>query len=203
MCGGGGAPEVKESEAERAQAREAGKRFLEWKDDGYEQLEKDSLAEAHRDISGKLKARANADVEQSAKGLSVGDPLQAAALGAGLSSAKRQSFQDADQLADGYSLDKRIAMAKVGQNVQGVQAQALGDLANMGASTARTNAQIELDKSLRRSTALGEALGTGLAGYAMYNGTPDGTGLGRVDNRMDRASSGHIIAGGRAIALPR
>lgn len=203
MCGGGGAPEVKESEAERAQAREAGKRFLEWKDDGYEQLEKDALSEAHRDISGKLKARANADTEQSVKGLQVSDPLQMAALGAGVSSAKRQSFQDAEQLADGYSLDKRIAMAKVGQNVQGVQAQALGQLANQGAASARTNAQIELDKSLRRSTALGEALGTGLAGYAMYSGAPDGSGLSRVDNRADRLSSGHVVAGGRAIALPR
>lgn len=200
MCGS--KPKVKESAAEREQAKQAGKRLLEWSDDGYKDLEATAVEESYRDISSKLKQRANADVEQTGKGLNLDNVLQMAGAGQAISNAKNTANADAEMAADQYGLGKRLGMAKVGQNVKGVQMASLSGLANQGASEARTDAKIELADTLRKSQAIGELAGLGATGWAMSKKTP-GTGLTRVDNRPDRTSRGHVVAGGKAHALPR
>lgn len=200
MCGGD-TPEVKESEAERALAREAGKRFLEWEGDGYKQLETDAIADSKRDISSKLKSRSNADVEQSAKGLGLTNSLDIASAARATSAANLAARAQANINSENYGLNKRIGMAKVGQNVQGVAQQSLSELARQGASTARNDAQIKLEDSLRRSESMGQLAGYGAMGAMMASGgTPDTAGLMFKDNRVDQSSNGRIVAGGQFIA---
>lgn len=197
LCGG--APKQKESAAEREHALQAAKKMHEWKTDGYRELETSAIADAKTDVSGKFKARANADAEQAAAGVpTTGNVRTLRDVVAGVTSAKRNVLQDAEGQAEGYQTGKKVAMAKVGQDVADVSNTTLSGAARRGGMKAATEVQNELTKSLALGNAIGSVVSGATAGYMSQPG--GGEGLHRVDNRADRLSNGQIYAGGKRIS---
>lgn len=204
VCGGS-APKQKESASEKEYALQAAKRLTEWKQDGYEDLEKDAIADSNVDVSELIKGRTNADAEQTAAGLGQAIPATGgvqtlASAIRDLTGSKRIALDKAQKTAQEYKVNKQLTTAKTGQDVQGLSAASLSSTANNAARTSAAEVQNKVLQSQAKGAALASIVSGGVAGYARTQTPSTAFDQVKYDTALQQGKGG---AGAHATWRPR
>lgn len=172
MCGGPEAPPP--SKAEQFQAQRALRRLDEWEQDGYKQLEEDGLKRSNDDFGRVLANKANADANamqaenEKMAGMFAGQGNMSSVQGDAdrsfrhtLTQAKTNAAMDGEQIRD----QRRVGMAKVGNNVSLTLDNAFNNAAQRGFSKAQADMQATTMRNRARTQALVDVAGAGALKY--------------------------------------
>lgn len=173
MSGGGSAPKVKETPAEKIAAIQASSRWNERKNDGYLDLELAQVADSERDYREFFGGRTSADIAKTEleANRSMGTPTtqRLGELSDTVREASAVGKTDAAFQAESLKDNRRLNSVKLGSDIAGAALQGFDSTAALAGRRAVDKVQNSIIKNNARNQMVMDLAGAAVQGRAMRN----------------------------------
>lgn len=171
MAGGGSAPQVKETAAEKIAGIKAKSRWNERAQDGYLDLERKQVADSERDYREFFGSRASADVAakelEANKTMGPATVQQLGDLSNTIRDASAAANRDSAVQAAAIKDNRRINSVRLGSDVAGSALQGFGSSAALAARRATDKVQNKIITTNARNQMIMDLAGAAVQGGAM------------------------------------